>query len=172
MNSKSATKKISVEQLTRIALMGALIYASQVALAGLPNIELVTLLIVIFTKHLGKEGTLACFVYVMLTSIIWGFNIWWFTYLVVFPLFSLFVYKIRKIDNWIIWAIINGSFGLCFGAIFAIPYIFVSPMYAFNWWLNGIPYDITHCIGNFSIALVLGKPLDKSMSRIVKYIKK
>lgn len=162
-------KKIKLIQITRIALMGALLYATQVALSAVPNIEVVTLIIVIFTKNLGKEGTLACFVYVFLTAITWGFGLWWLTYLVVWPLFSLIVYKFRKIDNWIVWAIINGTFGLCFGAIFALPYIFVSPAYALNYWISGIPFDVTHCTGNFAAAIILGRPLDTAMKKIVKY---
>lgn len=163
-------KNIRLIQITRIALLGALLYASQVALSALPNIEVVTLLIVVFTKNLGKEGTLACFVYVFLTAITWGFGLWWCTYLIVWPLFSLIVYKFRKTDSWIVWAIINAAFGLCFGAIFAVPYIFVSPSYALNYWISGIPFDVAHCIGNFAAALILGKPLDKAMAVIVKNV--
>lgn len=165
-------KKIKLIQITRIALLGALLYSAQVALSAIPNIEVVTLLIVVFTKNLGKEGMLACFVYVFLTAITWGFGLWWCTYLVIWPLFSLIVYKFRKINNWIIWAIINAVFGLCFGAIFALPYIFVSPAYALNYWISGIPFDVAHCIGNFATALVLGKPLDTAIARILKNTQK
>ncbi|MDE5855064.1 MAG: hypothetical protein K2H19_08400 [Ruminococcus sp.] len=164
-------KKFKISQITRIAILGALLYAAQVTLSPLPNIEIVTLLIVVFTRNLGKEGTLACFVYVCLTAITWGFGLWWLTYLIIWPSFSLIVYKLRKTDSWIIWAVINAVFGLCFGAIFAIPYIFVSPSYAITYWISGIPFDIAHCIGNFAMAILLGKVLDTAMAKIVKRIK-
>lgn len=163
--------RVSVLIIARIALMGAMLYASQVALSSLPNIEIVTLLIVIFTKNLGKEGTAACFVYVCLTVFTAGFGLWWVTYLIVWPAFSFLVLMIRRNDNWLIWAVINGGFGLCFGAIFALPYIFVSPSYALSYWLGGIPFDIAHCIGNFAAAIIIGKPLDNALKRILKYIK-
>lgn len=159
-------KKITVGSITRTALMGALIFAAQIALASVPNIELVTLLIVVFTRNRGKEGIAACFVYVFLTSLIWGFGLWWATYMVVWPLFALVVYKIRRLDSWLIWAVIDGAFGLCFGAIFAVPYIFVSPAYALSYWISGIPFDVAHCIGNFMAAAVLGETLDLCMKRI------
>jgi len=164
-------KKERVLRLTRIAVMGALLYTAQVALAFLPNIEIVTLLIVIFTKNLGREGTAACFVYVCLTLLIGGFGLWWVTYLVVWPLFSLVVYGLRRIDSWLMWAVIDGAFGLCFGALFAVPYIFVSPAYALSYWIGGIPFDIIHCIGNFSAAVILGKALDCSFKYVLKYVK-
>lgn len=160
--------KHTATAITRIAVLGALLYASQIALSYLPNIEIVTLLIVVITKNLGKEGVYACIVYVGLTAFTWGFGIWWLTYLVVWPLFSIVVYKLRKIDSWLIWAVINGAFGLCFGAIFAIPYVFVSPSYALTYWINGIPFDIAHCIGNITAALLLGKAIDHSLKRITK----
>ncbi|MCM1528646.1 MAG: hypothetical protein NC093_01455 [Alistipes sp.] len=156
----------------RIAVLGALLYASQVCLSFLPNVEIVTLLIVIFTRRLGKDGTAACFVYVCLTALTWGFGIWWFTYLAVWPLFSLLVYILRKCGDPLVWAIINGGFGLCFGALFAIPYIFVSPAYAFSYWVSGIPFDIVHCAGNFAAALLLFKPLDSAMKRVMTLQKK
>lgn len=157
---------VKVQSVTRIALFGALLYASHLALSFLPNIEIVTLLIVLFTKHFGKEGTFSCFVYVLLTAFTWGFGLWWITYLVVWPLFSLVVYKLRYIDNWLVWAIINAVFGLSFGALFALPYIIVSPAYALSYWISGIPFDISHCLGNFISALVLGKPLDLALGKI------
>lgn len=152
----------------RIAILGALLYAVHISLSFLPNIELVTLLIVIFTRNLGKEGTAACLVYVCLTAFTWGFGIWWFTYLAVWPLFSLLVYVLRKSGSPFVWAIVDGGFGLCFGALFAIPYVFVSPAYAFSYWVSGIPFDIVHCAGNFAAALLLFKPLDAAMKKILR----
>lgn len=158
--------KLKVQSITRIALLGALLYASHLALAFLPNVEIVTLLVVLFTKHFGKEGTLSCFVYVLLTAFTWGFGLWWATYLVVWAGYSLLVNKLRKIDSWLVWALINAAFGLCFGAIFAVPYIFVSPAYALSYWISGIPFDLVHCAGNFAMAIILGKPLDLALGKI------
>lgn len=152
-------------------MLGAILYVAQISLAFLPNVELVTLLIVIFTKNLGKDGIFACFIYVWLNAFSAGFGLWWVTYLVVWPLFALMSYKLKKIDSWLIWAVINGGFGLCFGALFALPYIFVSPTYALSYWLGGISFDIVHCIGNFSIALILGKPIDIAMKQIIRNTK-
>lgn len=159
-----------IAALVRASLMGAVLYASQVALAFLPNIELVTLLIVIFTRLFGREATAACTVYVFLTAITNGFGIWWFVYLAVWPLYSLLVYRLRSVDSYVFWAILNGAFGLVFGAFFALPYVFISPSYALSYWIAGIPWDITHCIGNFFIALVLGKPLELALRRAAKAV--
>ncbi len=151
--------------------MGSVLYAAQAVLAFLPNIEIVTLLVVIFTKNIGKDGITACFVYVALNAIFAGVGLWWATYLVVWPLFALLAYKLRNTDNWIMWAIINGAFGLSFGALFALPYAVVSPSYALTYWIAGIPYDILHCAGNFTVTLLLGKPIDTAFKRVIKHNK-
>lgn len=158
---------VSAKKIARTALLGALLYASQLALSFLPNIEIVTLLILIFTKNLGKEGTAACFVYVALTATTWGFGLWWVTYFFVWGGFSLLVNCLRGLDSFLIWAMICGFFGLIFGAVFAVPYIFISPAYALNYWLAGIPWDIAHCISNVIIVLLLGKPVDRAFKRIL-----
>lgn len=157
--------------LARVALSGAMLYTAQVTLSFLPNIEIVTLLIVIFAKNFGKDGITACFIYVALNAVFAGVGLWWATYFVVWPLFALMAYKLRNIDSWLIWAVINGSFGLCFGTLFALPYAVVSPAYAFSYWIGGISYDIVHCIGNFLAALLLGKPIDAALKRIIKHKK-
>lgn len=157
-----------IARITRVAIFGAILYVAQVSLAFIPNVEIVTLLIVIFTKNFGKEGIFACFIYVCLNAFFAGFGLWWATYLVVWPLFALLAYKIRNIDSWFMWAIINGGFGLCFGALFAIPYICVSLTYALNYWIGGIIFDIIHCVGNFTVALFLGKPVDTAFKRVIR----
>lgn len=35
---------------------------------------------------------------------------------------------------------------------------------AFSWWITGIPFDISHCVFNFLIVLVLFRPLDRLFS--------
>jgi energy-coupling factor transport system substrate-specific component len=74
------------------------------------------------------------------------------------------------------WALISGSYGLSFGALCSIPYLFIGSVegsilgglqMAFSYWLSGIPFDIAHGIANFIIAFVLFKPLYMLLSYLV-----
>ena len=57
---------------------------------------------------------------------------------------------------------LSGAFGLGFGAMCAVPYLFVGGINtAFAWWVSGIPFDIIHGISNFVLMLILYKPLRK-----------
>jgi len=73
-----------------------------------------------------------------------------------------------EVPHWFVWTIILGFFGLGFGFLFVIPYYFISPSYAFSYWLAGIPWDILHCAGNVLIAATIGKPIYKALVRIEK----
>lgn len=153
---------MSTIRLVRIALLGALLYVAQVALAFLPNIEIVSLLIVIFTLLFQEDARYICLVYVVFNGLQAGFGLWWWTYLLVWPLFSVVVDWLSRVvqADWRVWSFVLGGFGLIFGALFAIPYIFViSPKYALAYWIAGIPWDLTHGISNFVIGWFAGPRL-------------
>ena len=64
---------------------------------------------------------------------------------------------------------VSGLFGLSFGLLCAIPYIFTSGLYgAFAWWVAGIPWDLVHGISNFVIMLVLYEPMKRVMTNTVE----
>ena len=47
-------------------------------------------------------------------------------------------------------------------------FIIGGALFALNWWLSGIPFDLLHCAGNFALALVLFVPLRKLLERLQK----
>ena len=62
---------------------------------------------------------------------------------------------------------VSGIFGLVFGLLCAIPYIFTSGIYgAFAYWVAGIPFDLIHGIANFVIMLVLHQPMKIVMAKM------
>jgi energy-coupling factor transport system substrate-specific component len=111
-------------------------------------------------------------VFTLIEGVIFGFNLWWISYLYVWPLLVLITRIFRKNDTALTWAVISGVFGLFFGALCAIPYAFMGTdltsglNIAFSWWVAGIPWDIAHCIGNFVLTLLLYKPLSKIMLKV------
>lgn len=72
---------MSTQKLTRIALLSAILYVSKVALEFLPNVEIVTLLIIIYSLVFGKESILIVTVFNFFELIQWGFGTWWISYL-------------------------------------------------------------------------------------------
>lgn len=148
--------------------MSAILYVSKVALEFLPNIELVSLLVVIYSLVFGWETILIVTVFNMFELIQWGFGTWWFSYLYVWPLLCAITMLLKKLikEEFVIWAIVSGVFGLIFGSLFALFYLFVDTKYAFAYWISGLPWDVVHCIGNFVLMLVLGKPVYKLLKML------
>ena len=147
--------------LCAMAMMGVVLVVSKEALAALPNFEAVSLLTVLFTLSFGKWVLGALGVFLLLEGLLYGFHLWWVTYLYIWSLWALAVLLIggRKERGTMVWAVASGAFGLSFGALDALPYLAGGPMAALSRWVSGIPFDVLHCIGNFFLALALERPL-------------
>ena len=168
MSTPDARKPIfTVRELVFLALCTALIFSLQIALANLPNVEVVTLLVILYTLHFRKKALLVIYAFVVLEGIFYGFHIWWIMYLYIWTILWLVVTLMRKHSSALVWAVTAGFYGLLFGALCAIPYLFLGGFsVALSWWIAGIPFDLIHCVANFLLVLVLFTPLDRVMTRI------
>jgi energy-coupling factor transport system substrate-specific component len=158
---------MKIKDIALIGMMSAILVAVQVALSFLPNIELVSILIIIYTLVFGRKALYIIYVFVAVEGIIYGIGLWWINYLYVWTVLFLIAMLLRKHHSPYIWAIISGFYGLTFGALCAIPNLFLSGIgSAISYWLAGIPFDILHAIGNFVVALLLFHPLYYIMDKI------
>ena len=152
--------RLTVRQICILALMGALIFATKFALSGIPNVNLNTLLIILCVVFFGWKTLYAVFVYVLLEGLVFGFSLWWFSYLYAWPVVTAVVMIFRKNESVLLWAVIGALCGLCFGPLMYILYLTVTGWQtAVAMWIAGIPYDLIHCVSNFVLILLLYKPL-------------
>ena len=171
MKSTSSKMKIlSVRDIAEIGLMTACLEAVKMALSAIPNVEMVTLLIILFTLYLGKKTLIAVWAFVGVECFVWGIGLWTLMYIYVWPVLVICTLLLKRfIDLPMAYVVLSAAFGLLFGAMCSLPYIFISgPAYAFTWWIAGIPYDILHCVANFILALILFKPLNMLLTKIKK----
>lgn len=151
-----------------MGVLTAVVFTAQVAMGFLPNIELVTLLFILYTLVLGRKVFLIIYVFVFLEGIFYGFGLWWVNYLYVWTVQSIVTLMLRKQTSVFFWSILSGFYGISFGALCAIPYFFMGgPSSAFAYWVSGIAYDIPHCIGNVIVCLLLFKPLYKVLDQVL-----
>lgn len=155
-------------QMVLCALLAAVMAALQTAMAFLPNIEPVSLLILVYALVFGRQVFYIVYTFVLLEGLIYGFHLWWLTYLYIWALWALVVLLVGrgKDHSPLLWAAASGAFGLSFGALDAIPYLAGGPMAALSRWMAGIPFDLLHCAGNFFLALTLERPLYQLLSRL------
>lgn len=148
------------KEVVLLGILTAIVFVGQVIMGFLPNIEVVTLLFIVYTLVLGKKVFFIIYAFVILEGFTYGIHTWWISYLYVWSLQALVTLLFRKQTSVFFWSILSGFYGITFGALCAIPY-FISGGWAagFGYWASGIGFDITHCIGNVVVCLVLYKPL-------------
>lgn len=115
-----------------MGILSALLIIGQVALGFLPNIEVVTLLVIAYTLVFGKKVFFIIYIFVLVEGLIYGFGLWWINYLYVWSVQAAVTLFFRKQKSVLFWSILSGFFGITFGALCALPYFAIGgPQAAF-----------------------------------------
>lgn len=148
-------------------ILGAILLVSQIALAPLPNIEIVSVLVVLFTLVLGKYVAYTLSVFILLEGLVYGFGLWWFSYLYIWTILAIITFFFRKMESRLGWALICGFYGLLFGTLTSFP-TFVLSGFAVGvaYILSGIPFDLIHAVANFLLAFLLLPVLRKLLEKL------
>ena len=162
---------LSLGETVLFGMLGALMFALQVVMAPLPNIEPVSLLVMLFAVVFGWKSLYCVYTFVAMEILFHGIGLWNINYLYIWTILAVAAIILRKMEPVLGWALLSAVFGLAFGALCGIVDVFIGGFgYAAAKWVSGIPFDLLHCGGNFAIALVLWKPLrnllDKLKNRI------
>lgn len=168
------SSKLTTKDITTIAMMVAIIEACKVVLAGIPNVELTTFWIILFTLYFKKRILFVIPVFVLIEGAMYGFGLWWIIYLYNWPLLTFITWLFRKMNSAISWSILSGIFGLLYGALCSIPYFIIGTISegiesgfasGFAWWIAGIPFDLIHGITNFVLMFVLYHPVNNVLTK-------
>ena len=156
-----------LREMVLFAVLGSVTFGAKVAMMWLPNIEPVSLFVMLFAVIFGRKAVFPIYVYVFLEIAVYGMNMWSINYLYVWAILAFVAWCLRSMQSPWGWAVLSGGFGLLFGALCAPVYLFTGGIHAaVSWWISGIPYDLLHCAGNFVMALVLFMPLRRVLERL------
>ncbi|MBQ2617875.1 MAG: hypothetical protein IJK24_06310 [Oscillospiraceae bacterium] len=145
-------------------MLGALLFLSKQVLEGLPNIELISTLTMVYTLVYRKQALLPVFLFIFLEGVLAGFSLWWFPYLYLWPLlWALTMALPKRMPIWLRVPVYAGTcalFGLAYGSLYA-PYqavVFLGgdlrKMLA--WIAAGFfPWDVLHALGNLGLGLLI-----------------
>ena len=159
--------KVTLREMTLFGVLGAMTFAAKYVMAPLPNIEPVSLMVMLFAVTFGKKAVYPIYLYVLLELLFFGIGVWNLMYLYIWAILALAAYLCRSMEKPLDWALLSGGFGLLFGLLCAPVYIFSGGLgFAVSWWASGIPFDLSHAAGNFVIALVLFVPMRKLLTRL------
>ncbi len=167
MRRPSTPTELHLSELTILSLMGALMFALQVAMASIPNVHMTAVLIILTAIFFGWKCLFSVAVFIMLEALVWGFGLWWLCYWYLWPLLAVPAVLLRRCRSAFLWAVIAALHGLFFGAFCSIPFLFIGGWeMALSYWISGLGFDLIHCAGNFVITFVLFTPLYKVMEKL------
>lgn len=158
---------MKAKDIALIGILSATITAGKLALAVVPNVEIVTLFFILYSIVFGVKKTILVSVIFSTTEImIYGLNTWLLVYYFIWPGLAIVASVIgKKVKSEYGFAILAGVFGLAYGFIFAISEsLFYGIGYGITYWVSGLPFDIVHGFSNFILVLLLFKPLKEVLS--------
>jgi len=169
------TPRTAARDVATVSLMVAVIEACKMVMQALPNIEMTSFLIILFTLCYPRLTWYAIPVFTLIEGMLYGFGLWWVMYLYAWPLLTVVTRAFSRADSAFFWAVVSGVFGLLFGAMCAVPYFFIGLAgggfvqgltQMFSWWVAGIPFDLIHGVSNFALMLALYRPISSLLRRM------
>lgn len=160
---------MNIRDIVLISILSASVTAGKLVLSFIPNVEIVTLLFIVYTVVFGTRKSLFISLVFSTTEIlIYGFSTWLIGYYIIWPLLILAVSLLkRKLRSEYVYASIGAFFGYSFGFFFALfESLFYGLAYGWTYWLRGIPFDLMHGTSNFIIIVILFKPMVKLLERL------
>lgn len=148
-------------------ILGAMTFAAKYVMSFLPNVEPVSLMVMLFAVVFGKKWVYPTYLYVAMEILFYGISLWNLNYLYIWAVLAVAARCLKNMQQPFGWAILAGVYGLLFGALCGIVDVFIGGFsYAAAKWVSGIPFDIAHCAGNFVIVLVMFRPLRTLMEKL------
>ena len=164
--------RIKTRELTVFAMLGALLYASKVIMEIAPNIHLICVFIIAFTRVYRGKALYPLYVFVFITGLLNGFNTWWIPYLYIWTvLWGIAMLLPKKMPPKIepaIYMIVCALHGFLYGTLYAPAQAIIFGLDfegMIAWIIAGLPFDIIHGISNF-ICGILIVPIIKILKKL------
>lgn len=154
--------KPTVREIAVFGVLGALMFASDIAMEALPNIHLIGVFIIAATVVYRQKALYPLYVYVFLSGLYAGFALWWIPYLYVWTvLWGAAMLLPKTMPKWlapIVYAAVCGLHGLLFGVLYAPSQALLFGMngkQTLAWIAAGLPFDVIHAVGNVVAGLLI-----------------
>ena len=158
-----------------IGLLSALLVVVQVALAAIPNVELVSFLFLMYAITLPLSMSLSiAVVFATLQMLVWGMGDWVIGYYWIWAFWVILVYLLKRLNltSEYRWALLSGLWGFLFGILFAVNHgVLYGLNYSVAYWIKGVSFDIIHAISNYIVVVVLFVPTHKLFERLLTTFK-
>ena len=161
-HSRSKSKALTVRETVLFAMLGALMFASDIAMEALPNIHVVGVFIVAITVAYRWKALYPLYIYVFLNGLYAGFSMWWVPYLYVWTVLwgavMLLPKRMPKRIAPVVYMTAAGLHGLLFGVIYSPCQALLmgfSLEQTVAWIGAGFYFDLVHGISNFCLGILI-----------------
>ena len=158
---------MEARRMSLIAMLSSLSFVGRMTFTFLPNVQPMTVVILIATMYLGTyDGWLVAITSILISNLYLGMGVWTLAQIVSFSVLVLIVHICKKINLSIgYYPIVALLMGFTYGFIISLVQApFFGWVSFFPYWISGLPYDLNHAVGNYLFFIILHPPL----SRILK----
>lgn len=163
--------KPTVKETVLFGILGALMYASKLAMEVLPNIHILGVLVIAFTITFRKKALYPIYVFVLLLGLFNGFNTWWIPHLylwtVLWAVTMILPKKLPKKVAPFVYMAVCAMHGFLYGTLYAPAQAILFGLDfkgMIAWIISGLPFDIVHGISNFFCGALI-VPIVKILQR-------
>jgi hypothetical protein len=158
-----------------VGIMAATIEFGKLALAALPNIEVVSLLCALFSYVFGGIGFLATVVFVCIEPMIWGVGPWVVSYFIYWPTLSALFLLLgrRRVKNRVVISFIAVAMTVLFGVLTSLVEVglfsgsYDNFLYRFGiYYLRGVWFYVAQIVTNAVLFPLLFHPLSRLLKRV------
>ena len=159
---KHGREQITIVDIAIFGMLGALMYASKIAMEILPNVHLIAVFVTAETLVYRKRALYPIYTFVLITGLFNGFAVWWVPYLylwtVLWGAVMLLPKEMPENVAPFVYMAVCALHGFLYGTLYA-PYQALMFHLDFKgmitWIIAGFPYDAIHGLSNFFLALLV-----------------
>ncbi len=168
--------KINLKELVAFGMLGGVMFISKLVMDALPNIHLLAMLTISFTLVFRQKALYPIYVFVALLGVTSGFSPWWVPHIYLWTLLwgaaMLIPKKMNKTLRVVVCVGLCGFHGFLYGVLYAPAQALLFGLTLkgmLTWIVAGIPFDITHGLGNLAAGLLI-VPMERALNAAKKLL--
>lgn len=161
---------MSTKRIATIAMFSCLSFVGRILFSFLPNVQPTTAIILIIALHLGaKDGVLVATVSMLISNLYLGMGIWTLsqiaTYAIIISAFGILTNNSFR-NSTVYLSTLFFLSGIAYGLLISVMQIpIIGRDILIPYYVSGIPYDISHAVGNLLFFLILHPSLEPILSK-------